>query len=252
MKAMILAAGLGQRLQPLTLSTPKALIPINGKPALAHVIEQLKAVGCNEIAINIHHHGQQIIDYLRSQQNFGVNIFISDERQYLLDTGGGLKQAADFFDDNEAFLLHNVDIITDINLKTLLAAHRPEALATLFVSRRPTSRNLLFDRNNLLFGWRNKETNEVRSAYPDFEPDTYHEYAFNGVHVVSPSIFNLMDEWTGKFSIIQFYISVCARHKIYAWRPDNPVLFDIGKPEGLASAEQWVKRNKASQGPAKR
>ncbi|MDR2496498.1 MAG: nucleotidyltransferase family protein [Tannerellaceae bacterium] len=244
MKAMILAAGIGQRLQPLTLSTPKALIPLNGKPVLAHVIERLKAVGCNEIIINVHHHGDQIIDYLRSQRSFGIDIHISDERNYLLDTGGGLKQAAGFFSDSEPFLLHNVDIITDVNLKGLLDAHKPEALATLFVSRRTTSRYLLFDRNGLMFGWRNRETNEVRSAYPDFEPDTYHEYAFNGIHLVSPKIFNLMDEWTGKFSIIQFYIAVCARHKIYAWLPDKPVLFDVGKPEGLASAERWMKNIK--------
>jgi NDP-sugar pyrophosphorylase family protein len=241
MKAMILAAGIGQRLQPLTLSTPKALITLNGKPMLAHVIERLKDAGCNEIVVNIHHHADQIIDYLHSQQNFGLNIHISDERKYLLDTGGGLKHAAEFLAGNEPFLLHNVDIITDIDLTKLQSEHRPEALATLFVSQRSSSRYLLFDQNNLMFGWRNKETNEIRSAYPNFEPDTYHEYAFNGIHLVSPKIFNLMDEWTGKFSIIQFYIAVCARHKIYAWLSGNPVLFDVGKPEGLAGAEQWMK-----------
>ena len=189
MKAMIFAAGLGTRLKPLTDNTPKALLPINGKPMLEHVILKLKNAGFDQIAINIHHLGDQIIDFLAANNNFGIQIYISDERDYLLDTGGGIKHAAPFLQGDEPFLIHNVDIISNIDLRALYNHHlETNPLATLLVSKRKTSRYLLFNKENKLCGWRNRETGEVKSFYPYFDPNQYNEYAFSGIHVLSPKI----------------------------------------------------------------
>lgn len=215
MKAMIFAAGLGTRLKPLTDNTPKALLPINGKPMLEHVILKLKNAGFDQIAINIHHLGDQIIDFLAANNNFGIQIYISDERDYLLDTGGGIKHAAPFLQGDEPFLIHNVDIISNIDLRALYNHHlETNPLATLLVSKRKTSRYLLFNKENKLCGWRNRETGEVKSFYPYFDPNQYKEYAFSGIHVLSPKIFDWMEEWTGKYSIINFYLSICAKTDI--------------------------------------
>lgn len=242
MKAMIFAAGLGTRLKPLTDHTPKALLPINGKPMLEHVILKLKDAGFNQIAINIHHLGEQIIDFLQANNNFGIEIFVSDERDYLLDTGGGIKHAESFLQGDEPFLIHNADILSNIDLRKLYEHHLgTNPLATLLVSKRKTSRYLLFDKENKLCGWRNRETGEVKSFYPYFEPNQYKEFAFSGIHVLSPKIFDWMEEWTGKFSIINFYLSICAKTNIHAYDAENLRLLDIGKPESLALAEQWLK-----------
>ncbi|GHT36874.1 mannose-1-phosphate guanylyltransferase [Bacteroidia bacterium] len=241
MKAMIFAAGLGSRLKPLTDTLPKALVPVHGETMLGRLIVKLKAIGCREIIINIHHLGEQIIDFLSANGNFGIDIRISDERKYLLDTGGGLKQAAQFLEGGEPFLVHNVDVLSDVDLRTFYDSHRTESLATLLVSKRSTSRYLLFDKNSRLCGWRNKETDEIKSFFPDFDPKQYVEYAFGGIHVISPSIFKQMDEWTGKFSIIDFYLSACAKNKIMACLSQNLTLFDIGKPESLEKAENWLR-----------
>lgn len=240
MKAMIFAAGLGSRLKPLTDSTPKALIPIGGKPMLEHVILKLKAAGFDQIMINIHHLGEQILDFLAANNNFGVQIHISDERDYLLDTGGGIKKVANFFTGKEPFLVHNVDIISNIDLKELYNSHlETKPSATLLVSKRNTSRYLLF-RENRLYGWRNHETGEVKSYYPDFDPKLYNEYAFGGIHILSPEIFEWMDEWTGKFSIINFYLAICAKANIQAYPAENLRLIDIGKPENIEKAESFL------------
>ncbi|WP_075556319.1 MULTISPECIES: nucleotidyltransferase family protein [Parabacteroides] len=242
MKAMIFAAGMGTRLKPMTDNTPKALIPINGRPMLEHVILKLKDAGFHQIVINIHHLGDQIIDFLAANNNFGIQIHISDERGYLLDTGGGIKNAAKFLQGNEPFLVHNVDIMSNVDLKKLYNCHlETKPLATLLVSKRNTSRYLLFNNENRLCGWRNHETGEVKSYYPDFDPKLYNEYAFSGVHVLSPQIFDWMEEWTGKFPIINFYLSICAKANIHAYAAENLRLLDIGKPEALAKAEEWVK-----------
>ena len=242
MKAMIFAAGLGSRLKPITDTMPKALVPIAGKPMLEHVILKLKDAGFFQIAINIHHFGEQIIDFLKANNNFGIQIYISDERDYLLDTGGGIKHAAPFLRGKEPFLVHNVDILSNIDLRKLYEKHQEtNPLATLLVSKRETSRYLLFNKENNLGGWRNHETGEVKSHYPDFNPDKYSEYAFGGIHVLSPEIFDWMEEWTGKFSIINFYLSVCAKTNIQAFAAENLRLLDIGKAETLAQAEEWMK-----------
>lgn len=242
MKAMIFAAGLGARLRPLTDNVPKALIPVGGKPMLERVILKLKASGFDEIVINIHHLGHQIVDFLKANDNFGVHIMISDESDYLLDTGGGIKKATEFLAGDEPFLIHNVDILSNVDLRALYETHKREnPLATLLVSRRDTSRYLLFNKENKLCGWRNHATGEVKSYYPYFDPDQYSEYAFSGIHVLSPKILELMEEWTGKFSIINFYISICARNDIRAYLADNLKLLDIGKPETLTMAEEWIR-----------
>ena len=238
---MIFAAGLGSRLKPLTDNMPKALVPVAGKPMLEHVILKLKEAGFDQIVINIHHLGQQIIDFLQANNNFGVKIYISDERDYLLDTGGGIKKAALFLQGDEPFLVHNVDILSNVDLKQLYQQHvNNNALATLLVSQRQTSRYLLFNQENKLCGWRNHATGEVKSFYPYFDPQQYTEYAFGGIHVMSPKILDWMEEWTGKFSIIQFYLSICARTDIHAFPSSNLRLLDIGKPETLAASERFL------------
>ena len=180
MKAMIFAAGLGSRLKPLTDTKPKALIEVAGKPMLEHVILKLKASGFNEIVINVHHFADQILDFLQANHNFGVDIHISDETEELLDTGGGLEKAGKYFispchEDKNGILLHNVDILSNCNLQDLIRFHQqtPDVYATMLVSRRITSRYLLFDDNNLLCGWINKTTGEVKPAGLKYEEGKY-------------------------------------------------------------------------------
>ena len=206
MKAMILAAGTGTRLKPLTDEIPKALVPVKGIPMLEHVIIKIKTAGFTNIIINIHHFGEQIINFLDAKHNFGMDIKISDERNYLLDTGGGIKHANCYLYGDEPFLVHNVDIFSNVDLRTMCTAHvSSKALATLLVSRRQSSRQLLFDKDDRLCGWLNHETGEVKSYTPQFDPSIHFEYAFGGIHVISPEIFRQMEDWTGKFSIINFY-----------------------------------------------
>ena len=241
---MIFAAGLGTRLKPLTDRIPKALVPINGTPMLQHVILKLKQAGFTYIVVNIHHFGEQIIDFLQANQNFGITIHISDERNQLLDTGGGIKKAAPFFSGNEPFLVHNVDILSDIDLKSLYEFHQHSPNdATLLVSRRETSRYLLFDKNNArLCGWINKQTRQTKPAGFVYRPEQHEAYAFSGIHVISPSLFRYMDEhWTGKFSITDFYLQTCQEARISGYFASNLQLIDIGKPETLAQAEQLFK-----------
>ena len=174
MKAMIFAAGLGTRLRPLTDNMPKALVPVAGKPMLERVILRLKEAGFNEITVNIHHFGEQIIDFLRAHDNFGTEIHISDERGMLLDTGGGIKKARPFLDGQEPFLVHNADILTDIDLAGLYRHHlESDAESTLLVSERKTSRYLLFDDDYHLHGWINKSTGEVKPAGFDYRETKY-------------------------------------------------------------------------------
>lgn len=165
-QAMILAAGLGTRLRPLTDTMPKALVPVGGKPLLAHVIDRLQAAGYERLVINVHHFADQVEQYLCAHQNFGLDIAISDEREQLLDTGGGLKKAAPLFDPDEPILIHNVDILDNVDYEWLRRQHLPEEDAVLLVSRRKTKRYLLFDNAMRLMGWTNIETGEVRSPFP--------------------------------------------------------------------------------------
>ena len=240
-KAMIFAAGLGTRLKPLTDTMPKALIKIANKPLLEHVIEKLKRAGFNEIIINIHHFGQQIIDFVQSKNNFDIHIEFSDERNQLLDTGGGIKNASCFFDDGRPLLIHNVDILSNVDLQQFYNSHiTNKASASLLVSHRDTSRYLLFDDANNLCGWLNKQTKEIKSPYPNLNPANYHQLAFSGLHIIDPAIFKYMDKFPIRFSIIDFYLSICHETTIQSYAPNNLRMIDVGKLDALKDAERFV------------
>jgi NDP-sugar pyrophosphorylase family protein len=242
MKALIFAAGLGSRLKPITDTIPKALVPVGGKPLLEHIILQLKNSGFDEIIINVHHFAGQIIDFLKLKNNFGIRIEISDERDCLLETGGGIKHAASFFNDGKPFLVHNVDILSNLDLSDMYRnALKNKAIATLLVSERPSSRHLLFDNQENLCGWLNEQTGATKSPYSDFYPGNYRKFAFGGIHVISPTIFQLMDKWEGKFSIIDFYLSVCNTVAIRAYTTENLQLIDVGKQDTLKNAEEFLR-----------
>lgn len=243
MKAMIFAAGLGTRLKPLTDRMPKALVPVAGKPMLEHVIGKLKASGFDEIVINVHHFANQIIDFLKANDNFGIRIWISDETEELLDTGGGIKKAAPYFD--EPFLIHNADILSNVDLKALYDYHcKSENDATLLVSTRKTVRHLLFDENNRLQGWVNKDTLQTKPEGFVYQPEVQKEYAFGGIHVISPTLFNYMgDEWTGKFPLMDFYLQTCHEASLGSYVKEDLQLLDIGKLDTLAKAEEFIRQN---------
>lgn len=243
-KAMIFAAGTGSRLRPLTNQIPKALVPVAGVPLLERVICKLADADFYDITINIHHLGQQIIDFLQAKQNFGLHIHISDERTQLLDTGGGIRHARHFLDGNEPFLVHNVDILTDANINVLWDSHiRNGAEATLLTEHRKTSRYLLFDPTMHLRGWFNQSTQEIR---PAGLTNTYESWAFDGIHVFSPSLFQRMEDarWESSFSIIDFYLHVCADSFIQGCPIQATHWFDTGTPDTLAKAEIWYSNKK--------
>jgi mannose-1-phosphate guanylyltransferase len=238
MKAMILAAGLGTRLRPLTENRPKALVEIAGHTLLEITLSRLRAFGIREVIINVHHHADMIIEYLRKNDDFGMRIVVSRE-EVLLDTGGGLKKAAYFFleDSNsadQAFILHNVDVISTIDLQRIVRFHTENrALATLAVQDRKTSRYLLFDEQLQLCGrrsGRNQEAELVRSS------QQVRALAFSGVHVISPRLLGIMIE-EGAFSIITSYLHLAAQgEKILAFRADDYYWRDLGNPDNLVQA----------------
>jgi len=238
MKAMILAAGLGTRLKPFTNHKPKALFEINGVSLLEIQIRNLLRFGFDQIIVNIHHFGDQIIDFLDKNNNFGTRIAISDERKLLLDTGGGIKNASWFFDDGNPFLVYNVDILSNINLTAFYQKHKnADTFATLAVQQRSTSRYLLFDNQEKLCGWQNQKTGETRIAAP--YSGSLFPLAFSGIHLLNPEIFKLMTE-TGKFSMIDVYLRLASQQNIMAYDHTGDYLMDAGKTENLAE----IKNNK--------
>lgn len=242
MKAMIFAAGLGTRLKPITDTLPKALVPVGGEPLLYHVITKLKAAGYTELVINVHHFAEQIREYLATH-DFGLPISISDETAELLETGGGIAHAKDLIlPTGEPFLIHNVDILSNLDIPWFRSQTRPEAVSTLLVSERETSRYLLFDGEMRLVGWTNVTTGEVRSPYPDLNPDHYHKLAFAGIHNLSPAIFDAFEQagFTGRFPIMDFYIRECANYPIYGVCAPGLRLLDVGKVDSLAQAEELL------------
>jgi NDP-sugar pyrophosphorylase family protein len=233
MKAMIFAAGLGTRLYPHTHATPKALIKIKNKPLIEIAIRRLIIFGYNEIIINVHHLADQIEEFVRNNNNFGISITFSDERAQLLDTGGGLKKASWFFDDKKPFLVHNVDVISTLDLTRLAEVHsNSKAMVTLAVRNRPSSRYLLFDNQNCLSGWENVKTGEKIIVNPT--PVSY-PMAFSGIQVIEPEIFKYMT-LEGTFSIIDVYLKLTADHLIKAFEHNDSIWMDVGKPENLAMA----------------
>ncbi len=315
MKAMIFAAGLGTRLKPLTDTMPKALVPVCGQPLLYHVITKLVKAGYDHLVVNVHHFPDQIIDYLKAH-DFGVRIDVSDERDFLRETGGGIRYAHPLLTDfstppsvplemteegssvslgrtetdsfaslgmtegpscrpdggpllfrpdgeplscrpsgtplsfrpsgasgeifrKEPFLVHNVDIVSNLDLRWFREQHRPGSLATLVVSERKTQRYFLFDEDNRLRGWTNLATGEVRSPYPDIDPEKCRKLAFSGIHLISPEIFDAFERlgMGDRFSIVDFYLKACAEYPIYGVVPPDFTMVDVGKFATLPEAE---------------
>ena len=306
MKAMIFAAGLGTRLKPLTDTMPKALVPVCGQPLLYHVITKLVKAGYDHLVVNVHHFPDQIIDYLKAH-DFGVRIDVSDERDFLRETGGGIRYAHPLLTDfstppsvplemteegssvslgrtetdsfaplgmtqgpscrpdgeplscrpsgtplsfrqsgasgeifrREPFLVHNVDIVSNLDLRWFREQHRPGSLATLVVSERKTQRYFLFDEDNRLRGWTNIATGEVRSPYEDIDPEKCRKLAFSGIHLISPAIFEAFDRYGfgDRFSIVDFYLKACAEYPIYGVVPPDFTMVDVGKFATLPEAE---------------
>ncbi|HNX88831.1 MAG TPA: nucleotidyltransferase family protein [Paludibacteraceae bacterium] len=243
MKAMIFAAGLGTRLRPFTDNMPKALVPVNGRPLLEHIILKLKDAGFQEIIVNVHHFPDMIIGFLKTNDNFGMRIEISDEREMLLDTGGAIKKAAHFFDDGKPFLVHNVDILSNLDLKEVCCQQvaDPGRLATLVVSQRDTYRYLLFDKQNYLCGWINEKTGETKpGTFPDLK--IYNKLAYAGIQVISPAVFQLMAQQEDKFPIMDFYLQHCRTEKISAFIPDDLKMMDMGKTDLLTEGDLFAKQ----------
>ena len=239
MKAMVLAAGLGTRLRPLTDDRPKALVTLAGRTLLEITLSRLRSFGVNEVIVNVHHFADQIVDYLQANRNFGMRIEISRE-DVLLDTGGGLKKAAWFFLENkgakdEPFIVHNVDVLSTIDLARMVSFHTEHnALATLAVQQRDTSRTFFFNEHGQLCGRRTGRDAENEWALP---AQQFQSLAFSGIHVLSPRIFADLSE-EGAFSIIPAYLRLAAQGEpILAFRADEYYWRDLGRPEDIAKAE---------------
>ena len=242
MKAMLLAAGFGTRLKPFTINHPKALAEVNGKSLLQRNIEYLQQFGIYDVIINVHHFADQIIESVKNNNGWGSNINISDERDAILETGGGLKRAAWFFKNDDDFVLMNADILTDLPLNEMIAFHKKnKPLATLATTNRKTSRYFLFNEENILCGWKNVKTGEVKApisseSVRDGEGLGVRAKAFSGVHIISTEIFSLIRQTEIKFSMVDVYLSLCAEHKIFSFDHSNTKFVDVGKPESLQQA----------------
>lgn len=228
---MLLAAGLGTRLKPFTDKHPKALAEVNGKTLLQHNIEYLQQFGITDVVVNVHHFAAQIEDAVQQHQGFGSRITISDERDAVLETGGGILKAAPHFIHEKAFVVMNVDVLTRFDLRRLIAAHDTATIATLAVMQRPSSRQLLFDTEMTLCGWRNNHTAETKTSL--HRADTT-AFAFSGIQVVSPAIFNMPFE--GKFSIIDVYLHYAKEALVKGYDHTGDVFIDVGKPESIEKA----------------
>lgn len=235
MKALIFAAGKGTRLKPFTDHHPKALATVNGVPLLERNIKYVQSYGINDLVINVHHFGEQIIEFLKKNNNFGAKIEISDEKNELLETGGGLVFAKKFLDHGEDFLIFNADILTDLNLGDFIKYHQEKKdLATLAVSDRKSSRKLLFNPEMVLRGWLNMDTGEKRLA--EFNKG-FKALAFGGIHCINPAIFNKIKR-TGKFSIMEEYLDLMQTEHIHGYEHQARIV-DVGRPESVLEAEKY-------------
>lgn len=262
-QAMILAAGMGTRLKPITDRIPKALVSVGEKPLLDRLILRLRAQGYQRFVVNVHHLADQIERHIEDEDSYGVHVIISDERQELLETGGALKKAAPFFDDDEPILIHNVDILDNVDYNWLRRQHLDDEDAVLLVSRRKTNRYLLFDNAMRLMGWVNIATGELRSPFdwvknPDeaeLDMDNYrliimrgtteivlNLFAFSGIHSFSPRLFPLMERFPDRFPILDFYLQTCHRTRIYGLNKPDLRLLDVGKLDSLQAAEEFLKQ----------
>lgn len=236
MKALILAAGLGTRLKPLTDNKPKALIEINGTSLLELIITRLIRFGFNQIIINVHHFADDIIKFLNMKNNFGIEIVVSNEKDLLLDTGGGLKKAGWFFDDEKPFLVHNADILSNIDLGVLYSSHNSlNSSVTLAVQARYSTRYLLFDEEKILCGWRNEVSNETkitRAPSGELTP-----LGFSGIHIIDPEIFRFMPD-VEVFSIVDFYLDIASKHQITYFDHSGSIFLDLGNKENLMRAKE--------------
>ena len=234
--AMLFAAGLGTRLKPFTNEHPKALVQVNGKALLQHNIQYLQQFGIKNVVVNIHHFANQIIDITKENNGWASNIIISDEREKILETGGGLKKAIPLFGDAENIVVMNVDILTDLNIENMFQYHiASNALATLAVTERETSRYFIFDNNNKLCGWMNIKTNEVKGI-DKFDETLYKKLAFSGIHIINKKLFTLMQQ-EGKFSMVDVYLDLMKTNTILAFEHSQDKFMDVGKPESIAKAE---------------
>ncbi|MBR6054272.1 MAG: NTP transferase domain-containing protein [Bacteroidales bacterium] len=234
-KAFVLAAGLGTRLRPLTDARPKALVEVGGKPLIYHILKKLQSSGYDDITVNVHHFAAMLAEYLGREF---PEVHISDESDCLLDTGGGILRARRFLEGHH-FLVHNVDIFSNLDLR---AIPEEDAVATLVVSERESSRHLLFDGDMNLAGWVDERTGEVRSPYGALDPAKYRRLAFSGIHLVSDEIFPLLEKYgfSGRFSIIDAYLRLCAEHCIRGFIPENFRILDIGKIDALDRAPEFL------------
>ena len=246
-QVMILAAGLGTRLKPLTDTMPKALVSVGGKPLLDWNIRKLQTQGYDRFVVNIHHFAQQIRDYV-AQQDYAPLVHFSDESDQLLETGGGLKKAQGLFRDDEPILIHNVDILDNVNYDWFARQHQADEDAVLLVSKRQTKRYLLFDNAMHLMGWKNIETGEIKSPYEyvrrtglSQHGEELNMFAFSGIHSFSPRLFALMDRFPERFPIIDFYLSVCHRAHIVGLVKNDLQMMDVGKLDTLDQAENFIK-----------
>ena len=247
---MIFAAGLGTRLKPMTDTLPKALVPVCGKPLIEYVCRKLKASGIDDAVVNVHHFADKIEEWVEHQDI--MTLKVSDERKQLLETGGAVLHARKHLEGCGSFLIHNVDIFSDLDIEWFATQVPSDAMATLLVSRRESSRQLLFDPQTMrLVGWKNCQTGQVRSPYVDLDPDQCLSFAFSGIHIMSDKIFESLEEYAQspglrisgdapRFPIIDFYLWACAYHNIYGVVAPSLNLIDVGKLDSLDLAEQFV------------
>lgn len=238
---MLLSAGVGSRLKPLTDSGPKALVEVGGMTLLERALKLLNRHGMEEVILNVHHFGDQIIRYLEEKKYFGMGIAVSDERDLLLGTGGGLKKASWFFKGSGPFLVYNVDVLTDLDLSALYHSHdQSDRLATLAVRRRPATRCLLFDDDMVLLGWRNRKTAETRWCGLE---NLAAEFAFSGIQVFDPAIFEYFPD-DQVFSLVELYLRAGVTGKVFGYPHDESIWMDAGKIQDLAQAEEMAKKLK--------
>ncbi len=261
MKAMIFAAGLGTRLKPLTDTLPKALVPVCGKPLIEHVARKINAAGINDIVVNIHYFADKIEAWIAEQEWISTDeqvegkahFAISDERARLLETGGAVLHARPHLEGCGKFLIHNVDILSDCNIQQFISEAKEEALATLLVSNRKTTRFLLFDPEDMrLVGWQNTDTGDHHTISPDIKPNECRALAFSGIHIMSDRVFDLMEEYIKekelpgdttdgtRFPIMSFYMWAARKMPIYGVEAENLRFIDVGKLDALKPAEEFI------------